>query len=135
MTYTVVLLREADGRYSAVVPALDVASWGHSLPEALRMVQDALELYVGSVYEQGGSVPPDRPEVQVQLGEASEAFLYKLEVPGPLPGATHAVLHSPKTGRIAVVPVHSDEDPPPHALRAILRQTGLTVEEFTKLLK
>jgi len=42
MTYTVVLLHEQDGRYSAVVPAIECASWGYTVPEALKHVEEAI---------------------------------------------------------------------------------------------
>ena len=39
MTYTVVVSREEDGRYSVVVPALNsLATFGDTMPQALRMV-------------------------------------------------------------------------------------------------
>ena len=45
--YTVVLMREPDGRYSVSVPALPgCLTWGEHLPEALRMAQEAIEAYV-----------------------------------------------------------------------------------------
>ena len=45
-TYSVVLLHEQDGRYSAVVPALECASLGSTSSEAFRRVKEALLHYV-----------------------------------------------------------------------------------------
>ncbi len=81
LTYTVVLIREEDGRYTAFAPALnDCASFGHSLPEALRNVEEAMALYVETLRDKGWPVPADNPHVDVDMTEASEAFVYKLTI-------------------------------------------------------
>ncbi|MBM3476374.1 MAG: hypothetical protein FJX75_24135 [Armatimonadetes bacterium] len=136
MTYTLVLLREADGRYSAIIPALDVGSWGHSVPEALRMVEEAFHLYVDAVQDGGGTIPPDPPEVGFELGDATEALVYKVDFTDSAPEETHIVMRHPDTGRMAIIPVHSEEESlPPGALGALIRQAGVTVEEFIELLE
>jgi len=38
-------------------------------------------------------------------------------------------------GKVAVVPLHGARDVLPETLHGILRQAGLTVEEFRRLLK
>jgi len=48
---------------------------------------------------------------------------------------SHVILEHPETRRFASVPTHSAEDLPPGTLRGILRQAGVTVEEFRRLLK
>jgi antitoxin HicB len=84
LTYTVVLLREEDGRYSVSVPALKGChSWGHTLPEALRMIEEAMRLYLEVWQEDGKPLPPDEPEVRVSMGEASEALIYRLTLEEP----------------------------------------------------
>ena len=81
MTYTVVLIREEDGRYSVVVPALNnLATFGNTMPEAFRMAEEAILLYLESIQEDGEPVPPDDPHVNVDMTEAAEAFVYKLTV-------------------------------------------------------
>ena len=47
-------------------------------------------------------------------------------------GSHHAMRHP--DGRNTSVPVHGSQDLPPGTLRAILRQTELTVAEFSLLL-
>ena len=79
-TYTVVLLHEEDGRYSAVVPALECASWGHTIPEALRMVEEAIRCHLASLEEHGDPVPPDVASFTVEMGDATDAVIYKLTV-------------------------------------------------------
>jgi len=81
-TYSIVVLREKDGRYSVVVPALPgCATWGDALPEALRMAEEAIQAYAEGLREQGKSLPADVPVVTVDLGEAAEASVYKLSIP------------------------------------------------------
>jgi len=46
---------------------------------------------------------------------------------------SHYVLIGPRGQRV-VVPVHAAEDVPPGTLRNVLRQAGLTPEEFLNLL-
>ena len=81
MTYTVVVMREEDGRYTAFAPALnDCASFGDTLPEALQMVEEAISLYVETLREQGWPVPPDDPHISVDMSESAEAFVYRLPI-------------------------------------------------------
>ena len=81
LTYTVVLKREEDGRYSVSVPALKGChTWGHNLPEALRMAEEAILAYVESLREDGEAPPPDSHQVAFDMGEAREAFVYRVTV-------------------------------------------------------
>ena len=83
MTYTVVVLHEQDGRYSAIVPAMSVASWGHTIPEALRMVEDALQLHLESLEAHGDPIPSDPTAFEVDMGDAADAVIYKVTVGRP----------------------------------------------------
>ncbi len=79
MTYTVVLLREEDGRYSVYVPALrGCNTWGETLPHALRMAEEAMRLHAESLQVRGQSLPPDVSKVEVDLADATEAVIYKI---------------------------------------------------------
>lgn len=49
-------------------------------------------------------------------------------------GSHHVLVHPDDLSRTVTVPVHGNRDLKPGTLRSIIRQTGLTVEEFTKLL-
>ncbi len=80
-TYTVVLLRETDGRYSAIVPATGCASWGDSVPEALAAVTEALELQIECMLQHGDPVPDDTGDLAgVDVGDSAEGFIYRLTV-------------------------------------------------------
>lgn len=48
---------------------------------------------------------------------------------------SHVTLVHPRPGRRTTVPVHGGRDVKPGTLRNILRQAGLTVEEFIDLLR
>ena len=81
MTYTVVVLRENDGRYSALVPALSgCATWGETLPEALRMVEEAILAYRDGMEALGEPMPADVAKVEFDLGDAAEASVYRVAV-------------------------------------------------------
>ena len=81
MTYTVVLTREEDGRYSVSVPALKGChTWGENLPHALQMAEEAIQLYLEVVEDDGKAIPPDTSEVTLDMTEATEALIYKLPV-------------------------------------------------------
>jgi predicted RNase H-like HicB family nuclease len=60
MIYTVVVIRESDGRYTAFVPSLNsVASFGNTVPEALQMVGEAATLYLETLRDRNWPIPPD----------------------------------------------------------------------------
>jgi predicted RNA binding protein YcfA (HicA-like mRNA interferase family) len=49
-------------------------------------------------------------------------------------GSHHILVHSEDRSRTTNVPGHGSHDLPRGTLRAIIRQAGLTVEEFVELL-
>jgi predicted RNA binding protein YcfA (HicA-like mRNA interferase family) len=49
-------------------------------------------------------------------------------------GSHHVLAHPDDPTRAVTVPVHGNRDLKPGTLRSIIRQTGLTVEQFTDLL-
>ena len=48
---------------------------------------------------------------------------------------SHVTLWNPGTRRSATVPVHGAQDLPMGTMRGIIRDAGLTVEEFVRLLR
>jgi len=81
MTYTVVVLKEKDGRYSVIVPSLSgCATWGETLPEALRMAEEAILAHIDGLKELEKPVPPDAEIVTFELGEATEAAVYRVTI-------------------------------------------------------
>jgi len=68
MKYTVILQRESDGGYVAVVPALPgCVSQGDTRGEVLKNIEEAIELYLEDVREAGEPIPveADREYVEV----------------------------------------------------------------------
>ena len=58
MRYTVILQRESDGGYVAVVPSLPgCVSQGDSREEALKNIEEAAELYIEDVQATGDPLP------------------------------------------------------------------------------
>lgn len=56
--YTVVLLAEEDGRYSALVPALPGAvSWGDTVEDALANIPEAIEGLLKAMREDHDAIP------------------------------------------------------------------------------
>ena len=57
---------EADGRWSAEVPALPgCAVWGYTKEEALKAIKDGAQAYIETLIEQGLAVPAAR-EIEVK---------------------------------------------------------------------
>ena len=84
MTYTAVLLRETDGGFSVMVPALK-GCWtqGETLPEALTMAQNAIRCHLGALAEDGIEPPPDVHEIAFEWTEDTvEALTYRVQVEG-----------------------------------------------------
>jgi antitoxin HicB len=81
VTYTVVFVREEDGRYSVHVPALKGChTWGENLPHAVLMAEEVITLFLESLRERGKPVPQDADTVTFSLGNATEAVVYRLAV-------------------------------------------------------
>jgi predicted RNase H-like HicB family nuclease len=66
--YTVVLEREQDGGYVVSVPALPgCVSQGDTRAEALKNIQEAIELYVEDCREAGDPVPTEAGKEFVEV--------------------------------------------------------------------
>ena len=58
--YTVNLIPDDDGGYSVMVPAFpNIHTCGDTIADALAMAQDAIELYVGYLRDEGEPIPDD----------------------------------------------------------------------------
>lgn len=71
MKFTVVLQRENDGGYVATVPALPgCVSQGDTREEALRNIEEAIDLYLEDVKAAGEQIPVEdgREYVEVTAG-------------------------------------------------------------------
>jgi len=88
-TYTVIVKRAKDGRYGVSVPALNgLATEGDTLPHALRMAEEAILAYLEGLRLVGKEPPGDPAQVPVDLGEATEARVYRVTVQEAAAAAT-----------------------------------------------
>lgn len=68
MKYTVILQRESDGGYVATVPALPgCVSQGDTREEALKNVEEAIELYLEDVKAAGEAIPVEDGREYVEV--------------------------------------------------------------------
>jgi len=80
--YTVILLHERDGRYSASVPALPGChTWGDTVSDALRMADDAIARYLAMLRSLGRAAPADVDVAKVEMGDAVDALVCRGGVP------------------------------------------------------
>jgi len=71
MRFTVILEREDDGGYVAIVPALPgCVSQGDSRDEALTNIQEAIKLYVDDCIDTGEPVPREAGREFVEVEAA-----------------------------------------------------------------
>jgi len=59
--------------------------------------------------------------------------LHQLGFEGPFGGGKHVFMRHPETRIKIPVPIHKGRDIPVGTLRAIIRQTGISVEEWQAL--
>ena len=68
MRYTVILQREEDGGYVATVPVLPgCVSQGDTREEALKNIEEAIEVFVEDVRAAGENVPVEDERTFVQV--------------------------------------------------------------------
>jgi predicted RNase H-like HicB family nuclease len=68
MRYTVILQREGDGGYVAVVPSLPgCVSQGDTREEALKNIEEAAELYIEDVQATGDPLPVEDHREFIEL--------------------------------------------------------------------
>jgi len=71
MRYTVVLEREEDGGYVAVVPAMPgCVSQGDTRAEALKNIQEAMSLYLADCRDAGDPAPTEAGKEFVEVEAA-----------------------------------------------------------------
>lgn len=69
-TYRIVLRKEEDGNYTAMVPSLPgCITWGETVDHAIEMATEAIVAYVEVLKEEGELIPDD-----------SETFEYSLQL-------------------------------------------------------
>jgi len=135
--YSVLLMREPDGRYSVTVPALPgCVTWGHDVDEATALAEEAMVGYLSSLRDRGLDLPGNVTEIWINSTRSEEFRIRRRRVPDEATLDNHVVLSHPRTEALLVIPVHSDdEDLPEGTVEALIAASGLTIEEFTELLQ
>ena len=80
-TYTIILRKEPEGGYAVLVPALPgCLTSGETVEEALTMAREVIPLFLEVWQEDGKTVPPDKPDVRLNMREMEEALVYRLTI-------------------------------------------------------
>lgn len=80
-TYTVILWKELEGTYTVFVPALPgCLTYGETIPEALRMAEEAIGLHVECLLEQRRPVPQEGPIVSFETENLTEGLVFRVSV-------------------------------------------------------
>ena len=67
-TYRVVLRKEPEGTYTAIVPALPgCITWGENIEHAMEMAKEAIEGYIEVLKKEGEPVPDDNETLEYSL--------------------------------------------------------------------
>jgi len=67
-TYRIVLRREPEGAYTALVPSLPgCITWGQTVEQALEMAKDAIESYISVLQDEGEDIPDDSEILEYSL--------------------------------------------------------------------
>jgi antitoxin HicB len=68
LTYKILLTKEPEGSYTAIVPALPgCITYGENLEHAISMAREAIELYVEHLQAKGQPVPDDTDTLEYSI--------------------------------------------------------------------
>jgi predicted RNase H-like HicB family nuclease len=74
--YTVALLKELDGRYTVVVPALPGCyTYGATVEQALDRAREAIQCHVTALLVDGDPIPADPSDFTIEMDEATEVMV------------------------------------------------------------
>ena len=66
--YKVLLKKDEEGGYTAIVPSLPgCATYGDTFEEAIEMVKEAIDVYIESLVAHGEEVPSDEDTIEMNL--------------------------------------------------------------------
>jgi predicted RNase H-like HicB family nuclease len=67
-TYRIVLRKEPEGSYTAIVPALPgCITWGENIEHAMVMAKEAITGYIEVLKEEGEPIPDDNETLEYSL--------------------------------------------------------------------
>ena len=68
LSYKILLRKEPEGGYTAIVPSLPgCITYGDTIEEAIKMAKEAIELYIESLKEHGEEIPTDKETLEYTL--------------------------------------------------------------------
>ncbi len=68
LTYKILLHKEPEGQYTAMVPALPgCITYGEDVDHAIAMAKEAIELYIEHLQETGQDIPDDSATLEYSL--------------------------------------------------------------------
>ncbi len=68
LTYKILLHKEPEGQYTAMVPALPgCITYGENVDHAIAMAKEAIELYIEELQETGQDIPDDSTTLEYSL--------------------------------------------------------------------
>ncbi|HQU55841.1 MAG: type II toxin-antitoxin system HicB family antitoxin [Chitinophagaceae bacterium] len=67
-TFRIVLRKEPEGAYTALVPSLPgCITWGETVEKTLDMAKDAIENYIAVLREEGEQIPDDNETLEYSI--------------------------------------------------------------------
>ncbi len=74
LSYRILLRKEPEGGYTAIVPSLPgCLTYGNTIEEAIKMIKEAIELYIESLKEHGEEIPTEDETLEYTLTVESYA--------------------------------------------------------------
>jgi len=68
LSYRVLLKKEPEGGYTVTVPSLPgCITYGETIDEAIKMVREAIELYIESLREHNEEIPTENETLEYTL--------------------------------------------------------------------
>lgn len=68
LTYKILLTKEPEGAYTAIVPALPgCITYGDNIDHAISMAKEAIEVYIEHLEEKGESIRDDSETLEYSL--------------------------------------------------------------------
>lgn len=74
LSYRVLLQKEPEGGYTAIVPTLPgCITYGETIEESIAMAKEAIELYIESLQEDGEEIPTEEGTLEYMLNVQAHA--------------------------------------------------------------
>lgn len=77
--YTVIFIKEPEGGYSVLVPALPGCfSQGETIPESIEMAREAIEVYLEGLMIHDEPIPEEGETITFDRGDLTEGFIFRV---------------------------------------------------------